>query len=215
MLRLPALLVAVLVIVGSGVVHGLWTDRWAVSSEPAASAAKLAGVPTTVGDWVMVEERSLSAKEQATGGITGYVIRRYIHRQTRNQVEMYLLCGRPGHISVHTPDICFQGAGYQFNASPERNTDLGQPGNDFWVAQCSKNTTALSERVRIFWSWNATGQWQAPNNPRLHFARSKALFKLYVIHPLPANSEPVDKDPSLEFMSQMLPVLKRCLFPDT
>jgi hypothetical protein len=214
MMRLPALFVGILVVIASGVVHGLWTDRWAVSSEPAASASKLAGVPASFGDWYMAEESTLDAKEQANAGIAGYLIRRYVHSGKGTQVQMYLLCGRPGQISVHTPDICFAGAGFEFSNAPQRKTDIGQSGNDFWVAQCAKHTTALPEQVRVYWAWSTAGQWQAPDNPRLSFARSKALFKLYVVHPLPPAGEAIDNDPSLDFIAQLLPELKRCLFSE-
>ena len=212
MMRLPALFLGILVVIASGVVHGLWTDRWTVSSEPAASASKLAGVAASLGDWYMSEEATLDAKEQANAGIAGYLIRRYVRSGKGNQVQMYLLCGRPGQISVHTPDICFEGAGFEFSNAPQRKADTGQSGNDFWVAQCAKHTTALPEQVRVYWAWSTTGQWQAPDNPRLSFARSKALFKLYVVHPLPPAGEAIDKDPSLDFIAQLLPELKRCLF---
>jgi hypothetical protein len=214
MLRLPAVFLGIIVIVVSGLIHGLWSDRWGLSSEPATSASKLAGVPTTLGDWYMCDESSLDAREQANAGIAGYLIRRYVQNGKGNQVQMYLLCGRSGQISVHTPDICFAGAGYEFSNSPERKTGIGQPGDDFWVGQCAKRTAALPEQVRVYWSWSATGQWQAPDNPRLNFARSKALFKLYVIHAVPSLGEPIDKDPSLDFITQLLPELRRCLFSE-
>src|SRR5262249_13107173 len=41
-------LTAAALVLFSGVVHGLWTDRWAISDEPGASAAKLDDVPMTI-----------------------------------------------------------------------------------------------------------------------------------------------------------------------
>lgn len=213
MLRMPALFVGITVVIASGVVQGLWTDRWTLSSEPEASAAKLASLSIDLTDWDSFEGPPLDAREQANAGISGYLIRRFVHRETKSQVQIYLLCGRPGQISVHTPDICFEGAGYEFSGPPERETLMGQPGQNFWIAQCAKHTAGLPEQVRVYWSWTATGKWQAPDNPRLSFARHKALFKLYVIHPLPPSGEPIDKDPSLEFIRQLLPQLNRSLFP--
>jgi hypothetical protein len=63
---------------GSGTAHRLWTGAWAVSGEPAASAARLADVPRTVGDWdgeaVEVDARQLAQAEAA-----GHLSRRYVH----------------------------------------------------------------------------------------------------------------------------------------
>lgn len=213
--RLSALLTGMVVLIVSGLVHGLWTDRWGWSAEPEASAAKVAALSTTVGDWDMVHERSLDPNELADAGVVSYVVRTYRHRETRSQVEILLLCGRPGHISVHTPDICFQGAGYEFSGSPSRKADTGQPGNDFWTADCAKQTGALPENYRLYWSWNAEGRWQAPDNPRLTFARHKALFKLYVIEKTPSTHGSSEKDPAVDFLGQLLPELKKRLFPES
>src|SRR5947209_9927630 len=93
-----------LVLLVSGVVHGLWTDRWRAAAEPAAYAARLADVPRTVGDWegqdVTLEEKSLRVAE-----VTGYLARTYVHRRTGAMAEVVVVCGRPGPISVHTPDV--------------------------------------------------------------------------------------------------------------
>lgn len=215
MLRLPALLTGIVVVVATGLVHGLWTDRWGWSAEPEASAAKLVGVRTSLGDWDMVQESSLETREQANAGIVGYLVRRYVHRQTRAEVQVFLVCGRPGQISVHTPDVCFAGAGYVFSGSPERKADVGQAGSEFWVAQCAKQTDTVPEPVRVFWSWNAAGRWQAPDNPRLTFARHRALFKLYVLERLPSTQETSEKDPALDFLSQLLPELNARLFRES
>jgi hypothetical protein len=219
-MRLPALLVGIAVVIASGVAQGLWTDRWTLSSEPEVSAAKLAKVKTTLGDWDMAKEFPLDPREQANAGIAGYLVRTYFDNRTRSEVQICLVCGRPGHISVHTPDVCFAGAGYEFTGPPERKTDLGQPGSAFFMAQCTKQGSILPENYRIYWAWNAGGHWQAPDNPRLTFARYKALFKLYVIEKLPAStvagvSDPGHKDPAVDFLGQLLPELNRSLFPDS
>ena len=210
---LPAFLMGISVLVATGLIHGLWTDRWGWAAEPETSASRLAGVPQVVGDWSMVQETSLEDRDQENSGIVGYVIRRYVHRQTHQEVQLFLVCGRPGHISVHTPDVCFEGAGYKFIDEPRRQAIVGQDGNDFWTSDCTKATSVLPEKYRIYWSWNAGGQWQAAENPRLSFARHKALFKLYVIEKLPPTGVGPESDPAQDFLGQMLPEVKKCLFP--
>ena len=31
-----------------------------------------------------------------------------------------ILCGRPGPVSIHTPDVCYRGLGYEPTGSPSR-----------------------------------------------------------------------------------------------
>src|SRR5438067_10570351 len=104
-MRTLPILAAIAVVVPCGVVSGLWTDRWGVSAEPAASAAKLAGLPLTVGVW---EGEALAAESGGRGpaGVAGQLVRRYRNRLNGDVVSVLLVCGRPGPVSVHTPDVC-------------------------------------------------------------------------------------------------------------
>ena len=53
-------------------------------------------------------------------------------------VGVLLLCGRPGPVSVHTPDLCFPGAGFQEAGEPTRCPIPGSPGDRFWVRHFRK-----------------------------------------------------------------------------
>ncbi len=199
---------ALLIVVGLGVLHGLWTDRWVLSAEPEASAGKLAHVAKNLGDWES-QDLKLDAAEQAAAGMVGSLARNYVNRRTKRQVQVFLFCGRPGPIAVHTPDVCYQGAGYQMGSQTKYPTASAE----FWWAKFVKNGPDVSDTLRIFWSWNADGRWQAPDYPRLVFAGQPALFKLYLVHHLTRPDETVDNDPSVELMQLLLPELEKCLFP--
>ena len=64
----------------------------------------------------------------------------------------------------------------------------------------------------LAWSWSAGGGWKSPDNPRLTFARSRALYKLYLIREMSAPDERIEGDPSLEFVQAFFPELERALF---
>ena len=78
---------------------------------PGGGRPARAGRPPTVGDW---EGRPLEVepRELAAAGVIGGVLRRYVNRQDGRAVTVLLVCGPPGPIAVHTPDICFAGIGY-------------------------------------------------------------------------------------------------------
>ena len=51
MTRLFTALVASVLVIACGVVHGYWTDRWQPPAETAAAAARMDALPLEVGDW--------------------------------------------------------------------------------------------------------------------------------------------------------------------
>src|SRR5262249_9827140 len=106
-------ILASLVLVGTlGAVHGGFTDRWGPSGPLERGPAALRRVPVAFGDW-SGEDVPYEPEDMARAGIKGCVYRRYTHARTREVVSVLLVCGRGGPISVHTPDVCYAGAGYR------------------------------------------------------------------------------------------------------
>ena len=214
-MRTLPILTALAVVIPCGVVHGLWTDRWVVSAEPGASAAKLSRLPLTVGEWEG-EAVAVDAGGRGAAGVAGHLARRYRNRVTGGVVSVLLVCGRPGPVSVHTPDVCYGGAGYDLADPPTRFA--APPGSaarpaEFWVADFHQVGSAVPARLRIFWAWSAAGAWQAPDNPRLAFARFPALYKLYVLREVTAAGERPEDDACAAFLRPLLSELDQCLFP--
>jgi len=215
MFRLIPALVAVALIIGSGIVHALWTDRWSLSNEPRASAERLEQVPHVLGDWQGTDGPPVDAQDMAIGEIAGFLSRNYVNRQTGASVGLLMVCGRPGPIAVHTPDVCFVGGGQELMRKDHRQLNLlpGGPPQDFLVGYFRKQGLDGTSHSRAFWAWSADSNWAAPNHPRFTFAGKKALYKLYVVHQIQREEETIDEDPSLEFMGVLLPELKKVLFP--
>jgi hypothetical protein len=212
-MRYLPVLIALLVVVGYSVAEGLWTNRWELSDDTGEAAARLAGVPRTVGEWEGKDEE-LDARQIARAEIVGYVMRQYTHQRSGAVIGVLLVCGRPGPTSVHTPEICFPGSGLAMQGQAERHA-VNQPGkqsDEFWVASFQR-TGAVTQPQRVYWAWNATGTWVAAEQPRVQFAMAGALFKLYVSRGLSRPDEPLAEDPSDEFMAAFLPAVRKCLFP--
>jgi hypothetical protein len=207
---------ALVILLGSGVVHGLWTDRWQTAAGTAPFVARLADVPRSLGEWDG-EDVELPAKHLEVGEIDGYLARTYVNRRTGGGVSMTLLCGRPGPIAVHTPDVCYAGNGLELMAPPAKHvvTDpvTGEPV-EFWVAQFRGGDAGVPTYLRVFWSWDPDGHWRASTSPRLDFARYPALYKMYVSHRMASPDEPLAKDPCTELLPRLLPELRRALFPE-
>ena len=163
MLRTLLLLTAVPVLVGAGIAEGLWTNRWTSAAELESAAARLDGIPLNTGAWEG-KALTLDEKQVARAGIRGYLMRRYVHRGTGRSLTVLLVCGRPGPVAVHTPDVCYRGAGYALTEAPVRKgltAGALDPSPEFWSARFRKQGAAASEQLHIRWAWAATAAWQA------------------------------------------------------
>jgi hypothetical protein len=208
MTRILPIVAAVAVLVAGGVVHGLWTDRWSVQPDAAAAAARMDTLPLTVGDW---EGEALPVSPRELQGLGGYVARRYVNRATGDAVTLALMCGRPRVVSIHTPDVCYAGSGFEV-AEPARFAPAGLAESaEFWTTDMVRTRATEQTRLRVFYSWAAAGAWQAPETPRVAFAGSPVLYKLYLLRDLPPGSAPLAEDPCLDFFKAVQPELRKCL----
>jgi uncharacterized protein DUF3485 len=197
----------VAVVVAAGLVHGFWTGRWQPASALSDAVARLDRVPLALGDWHGQAEE-LEAVDMKRTGASAWLIRRYDNRLNRATVSVLLVCGRSGPISVHTPDVCYNGAGYEMVGDAVKATvQVGASAApaELWTARFRKQDAAVPSYLRIFWGWSTPGgPWSAPDNPRVAFARSHALYKLYVIRPMTSPDESLEEDPALPFIRQLL-----------
>jgi hypothetical protein len=202
---------AIVAVLVTGIVHGVWTGRWAISDEPGASVARLPNVSMELGDW---QGQTLDAESQQLGDASGCLLRRYTNKFTGASVTVFLLCGRPGPVAIHPPDSCYAAGGYEvltpshFKAPAE----AGAAAAEFRVARMRKKRAGEQSQLRIFWSWNDGNGWRVPSNPRWTFAWSRVLFKLYLVRELSDFEEPLDDDPGIDLMRRLLPELDEVLF---
>jgi uncharacterized protein DUF3485 len=208
---LPIALAAVLLL-AEGYVYGLWTNRWQSNDDVLRSAcARLEQVPMIIGDWHGSPLVEISAQEKQQAGFAGYIRRSY--KNVRNGAAMSILvaCGRPGPISVHTPDICYRGAGYEPTDAIKKHTEkLKESSVEMWQADFRKSDGVSPSQLHVLWSWTTGDVWKAPDNPRVAFAGAPALYKLYVIQETMAE-DPNSAKTCSEFLHQVVPELTKQL----
>lgn len=209
MIRYLAFPTALVVVVAIAIVQGRWSGRWSVGAEIERAAARLDDVPLRFGDW-SGRDFELDEQQLAVGEIVGYAARRYRHEDGR-EVTLLLVCGRPGPISVHTPDWCYGGAGYETEHLPsDREIASGPDRGDtarFAANLFLKEKAAVPMALRIYWAWNAGGGWKAPENPRLAFAARPFLHKLYVVCNVDPAVEHAGEEECEQFLREFLPVV--------
>lgn len=213
MLRYSPLLVAFFLVTGAGLLHGLWSDRWQASDAPEIAAERLRAVPMTFGDW-QGTDIDLDGMQAQRAEIRGSVQRRYVNRTSKQEVMVVLLCGRPGPIAAHSPEVCYPGSGFHLEAT-RKKFQLAPTADStpmaFWQANFVKDSFPVKEQLRVYWSWNPGTSWQIAEEPRMAFARYPMLCKLYVIHRSLAGDGTTDPCPDL--LKQLMPAVNAALSP--
>ncbi|MFN0196766.1 MAG: exosortase-associated EpsI family protein [Planctomycetaceae bacterium] len=206
---------AVTILVLSGVVHGLMADRWGLPDRVIKAADRVSNVPSTIGDWSS-QDVEVSSETKKVAGAQAILSRIYTHRPTGSAINILIVCGRPGPVSEHPPTICFTSAGFNLTQIQQKHivTDQNKEEiGEFWMGDFTKTSGLVPESMRTFWGWSSNGTWEASDNPRLQYAPSAYLYKLYVSRALIRTGEPVnDNDLAIQFMRMLLPELKRTLF---
>ena len=205
--------IAAALIAGSGYVQGVWSFRWSAARELQAASEKLAKVPMVIGDWTG-KDAPLDERQAAIGQIHASVSRQYVNAKSGRAVTILLLCGRPGPLSVHTPDVCYAGSGYEV-ASGRSKMAVEYPGADpaqFWAIKVSKPDPLRPERLIIDYGWFSRNHWTAPDvDARFVFAGQPVLYKMYAICEQSRGDDAGATVPTAEFLKDFLPVLQELL----
>jgi hypothetical protein len=213
---------AAALLISSGLGHGLWTDRWQSPQSLREAVARVDRVPLTIGEW---QGRTLTAEVDtdafAQAGAQGYWMRRYVNTADASEVTAILMCGHRSRIAVHPPEVCYRAAGYEMVEPAVRYlvkpTSAQRERAEFRTTRfATPGSGSSSGGLRIFWSWNASGAWEAPDgDARWTFRGAPFLYKLYVVHEVAGRRGPPSGDPAAAFLSRLVPELQRVLFPPT
>lgn len=218
MTRTIILLAAVAILGYSGYQARSWVDREQQSAEVAVAAARLDNLPEQIGDWKGTDQE-LDPHEMMRAGVARGWLRRYVDQSTGSSVLILIVCGRPGPVCVHTPDVCYQGAGYDIVEATK--LDVPGPAEDaasqrFIIGRFRKANTAIPQDLEIAWAWNGRGQWEAPEDPRLTFGVYPALYKIYLIREAGESTHRLNDPPQRvkEFLSEFLAQVNKKLMPE-
>jgi hypothetical protein len=191
----------------SGLVHGLWTQRWQTAEALDRAVTRLYAVPMKAGDWKGTTiEVDPELYQQARA--VGYWMRRYTKEGSAEAVGVILMCGRAGHMAVHTPDICYRGAGYEMVGEPTKYRMPGPGDFEFWTATF-RQARAAGADLEIYWTWRAADSWLAPLSPRLTFGGQPYLYKLYLVREKTGDAPPGTV--MAQFLTQWMPELEGAL----
>ena len=208
MMRWFAALIGSIALIACGIVHGFWTDRWHPPVETEQAAARLDAVPLELGEW---DGEVIPVKPGDGGaGVAGCIQRRYVNHKTGAAVTVLLVCGRPGPVSIHTPEVCYGANGYLVGS--KSRVEMDEAGDNLWKTDAVRASASEETRLRLYWAWNGGNGWSASEDARLQFVRYPVLHKLYVVRELNSLGESSENEPCQEFLRLLLPMLRKTLF---
>jgi hypothetical protein len=208
MVRIVGLLMAIGLLIGAGIVHGRWTDRWQINDDLQAATARLDRFPRDLGDWhgtdqIPEEQASYLAKG------TRFVKRIYKKGKDGPVVEVLLLCGLPRFVTFHTPEACYGSQDFEMVGDRSR-AQFGDRAELFQATFAKEAPVPRS--MRVLWAWRAGDRWQASDEPRTDFAGHRALYKLYVARVLARGEQPGKDDPCNQFTKLLLRKMEEEMF---
>lgn len=224
------LLVAVIVVAAltllSGIIHGRMSNRWGPSPDLVAVGNTLEEkLPRQFGDWQHVATGEMSDTIVEVLQCTGYVVASY--RDTAGEtVDVAILVGPPGPISVHVPEICYssreyavqearQLASFPVRPDPTRESEKAErPDDELWSMTFRSNDPG-GDILRVYYAWSAGKGWTAAENPRFSFMWAPYLYKIQLAAHLPLGADPVTDDPCRRFLEEFLPAVRRALVAPT
>lgn len=198
----------------SGLLHGRMCGRWGLKPDMAAAAEKLEATPTRFGDWELTHATTLDARIAKLLESAAYLCGTYSNRVSGESVNLFVLLGPPGPVSVHTPDICY--ASRDFTIVREREQvavrDATGANAQLWALTLRGNDLDAN-LLRVYYGWNDGGGWTAPDNPRFDYAGRPLLYKIQVAGNAAGEAAAQPDDLGQRFLRDFLPVLQPQLAP--
>ena len=199
--------------------HGCYTDRFspAQSEKLDTFTECVQELPLEFGDWVGTETK-IPDKQFKLTNCTAYQSASFENRTTGDVVSTYIVSGTGRHITIHSPDWCYQGAGYDMQGKPVQFT-MDVPGveanPEFLTAVFRKEDIAnpmATQELRIFWTYSNDGKWIGPDMAKMYYSGVPALYKIYLICNVTGRDSDAEASTANQFAQEVLPEINRILF---
>ena len=218
MLRYIPYAIAVVLIVGVTIAHGLRTDRFIDSTTAEEMAFYIKDIPLDFGDkesgdyWEGEDQAVSRVAIIGTNAVGDVFSRRYTHKQTGKSVLVWLICGNVRDMINHTPNICNPNQGYdQQGEATQYSFGAEEDASYFRAATFLKDDYHMRQNDRVFWAWSSSPQWKGSDSPRDDFTNDKAIYKMYFTS-ITMPGERLEDSPNVAFGNAFLPVVNKALY---
>lgn len=174
-------LISAICLLGSGVVHGLWTDRWEGTTRKPGSVV-LNRVPEQIGQWNSEPLPPLDHPDTISS-----LYRRYTNELTGRSVNVLLTAGDPSTVAEYSIARLFPGHSYRQVSDPAPiNIQSSHEGFEnrvlhaFLTADYYEPSSLKTEQLLTVWGWSENGIWESPLKPESRFEKNNEVYRLYV-----------------------------------
>jgi hypothetical protein len=193
-------------------VHGRISQRWGIPADLAERADRLSQLPTSLGPWRVVQSEPLGEGVVRMLQCAGHLKRTYVHSETGAAVQVAVLLGPFGPISVHTPEICYSSREYDIQDARQRTTIRSEaPSTDELWSITFRARTVSADILRVYYGWNDGTSWSAPETPRMAYAGSPFLYKLQLACYASSQADARASDAGRDFLAHLLPAMDRII----
>ena len=155
------LVVLLTLLAGSTYLQGRYSERWGrSSSERLGRLAKNVetAVPLVIGEWQGTDQPLDPVQFEASNCDAAREIK-YQNRANGDTVVAYVVAGNARNVTIHTPERCYTGAGFEMEGEKEIYTHTFEPYGggppqsiEFMTATFRKEEPQQITRLRIFWN---------------------------------------------------------------
>jgi hypothetical protein len=204
---IPVIVIAtsLALVAATGYLHGSRTNRWGLHADVNAAGQRLLRFPEEIGPWQTFEEAELPEAVQEILQCTGWINRSYRHRVTGDLVNVALIVGPSGPMSVHVPEICYSSVDFQQDGDREEIRLEGGAGQSqrFWKLNM-QSKSELGGTLRVYYGWTTGRVWEATEMPRVTFVGKDLLYKIQLASPVLLGAEGSERDSGKEFLVDFL-----------
>lgn len=215
---IPLVVVAIVLAVGT-YVEGTKSDRWgnAKSEKLDRFTQLVTKIPKQIDDWTSVDDE-INQEEFEASHCTACISRTYTNREGQ-RVNVYLVSGTGRHVTIHTPDWCYVGAGFDKVTDPQQyripmGTDPQPTDPEFLTTVFRKEDPLTKSEIRIFWTFSDDGNWQGPKQPKSEFGGRPAMYKMYLITNVDDVGWEIESNPTMNFAKKFVPTINAILFQE-
>jgi hypothetical protein len=209
------MLLTIVLTIASGILQGSLCNRWGASELQRQAGAKLESFPEKVAVWEMKKADKLDKTAIDQLEPYGYIQRVYVNRNNGAVVNVTVLLGASGPMSVHTPEVCFAGRDHEQLGERQKIDIPGKEGKDSLWRTAFRLNGVDAQLQNTYYAWSSSGQhWVAVENPRFSFATEPLLYKIQLANMVSAESSKKTvstDDPAIQFLSVFLPALRNHL----
>jgi hypothetical protein len=191
--------------VATGLVYGHLSQRWGAAPDLVAAGRHLESLPTQIADWELVREEPIQKNVIEILSCAGFVNRQYVNRRSGDTINIAIMVGPSGPISVHTPEVCYSSRAYSIQEPREFTAIPGEDGSEhsFWRVSFRSNNS-YGDQLRVYYAWAAEDTWRASEYPRFEYAGRPILYKLQISSLVAREADAEKDDPCKAFLAEML-----------